>query len=92
MLAIVQLWPLVFGGADGAEASLQPRLVSAAQAAERPAKVAVPTPKRIAKVPMPSCYHRYERAFAACTAGNAGCQLRAGDHWDVCEATGFWPD
>lgn len=46
-------------------------------------------PKRA--VAMPTCFQQYERVYAQCGAGDPSCQLKAGDHWDVCEATGFWP-
>lgn len=101
MLAILQLWPMVFGQKSGGAANAaqsEPRFVAAAQAAPRSvAAVArrdmtpIPVKARATDAPMPSCYHLYEKAFARCGPGGAACQLKAGDAWDVCEATGFWP-
>jgi hypothetical protein len=92
MLAVVQLWPLVFGGWGERDVAQAARLVPTAQAAVKPVTVKVPARVRPAQSGMPTCYQRYERAYASCGAGHAGCQLRAGDNWDVCEATGFWPE
>lgn len=96
MLAVIQLWPLAFGGWGSSNPVAEARLVPAAHAASATKAavkaVAVPVRKRAAPAGMPTCYQRYERAYASCGGGNAGCQLRAGDNWDVCEATGFWPE
>lgn len=92
MLAIVQLWPLIFGGWGNDNPVATARLVPAAQAATRPLPVKVPARIKAARSDLPTCYQRYERAYATCGGGNADCQLRAGDNWDVCEATGFWPE
>lgn len=100
MLALLQLWPMVFGGSSDAGAAVAaspaavtapvaPRVVRvAATRAATPVAGARPRP---AALSMPSCYQLYERAFAQCGSGNPACQLKTGDHWDVCEATGFWP-
>ena len=92
MLAIVQLWPLVFSGSGSKNPIAQARFMPAAQAAAKPVTLTVPNRVRPAPSGMPTCYQRYERAYASCGVGKAGCQLRAGDNWDICEATGFWPE
>ncbi len=39
-----------------------------------------------------SCYKRYQREIKLCSGTNsAACRLQNADHWDMCEATGFWP-
>ena len=92
MLAIVQVWPLIFSGSGAKNPIAQARFVPGAQAAVKPVAMKIPTRVRPAQSGMPTCYQRYERAYASCGGGNARCQLRAGDNWDVCEATGFWPE
>ena len=92
MLAIVQLWPMIFGHVEGGSPVVEARLVPAAQAAVMTKPVTMPARIPLRKLSMPTCYQRYERAFASCAPGNASCQLRVGDNWDVCEATGFWPE
>ncbi len=100
MLAIFLAWPLVFGGAnaiqldaapaharpasDSAHVTLQPQLIKTA------VKPAAP---RVSAPPPMSCYKRYETEYAACGgAGGGACRMQAADHWDLCEATGFWPE
>lgn len=91
LLAMVQMWPLVFGG-SGDGASQGPRFVPAAHAAVRPLASTASGAVQFAQYGMPTCHQRYARAYARCEASAAGCQLRASDNWDVCEATGFWPE
>jgi hypothetical protein len=92
MLAIYLVWPMAFGGERrGLESP-----------AEAHAVAAVPQPKLLAASmaqvpeapPQPeSCYKRYQREVRQCSGGtSAACKLGAADHWDMCEATGFWPD
>jgi hypothetical protein len=98
MLAVFLGWPLVFGGRDagGMEAgraeakpavvaaSAQPQLVQAAVQS-----VATAT----APVQAESCYKRYQREIKSCSGnGVAACRLKSADNWDLCEATGFWPN
>lgn len=98
MLAIFLGWPLAFGDhhSRGLEVPAQghgvaaaaervsdavPRLVQSAQA------TTVSTAPRAE-----SCYKRYQRELPQCTGnGGAACRLKAADNWDLCEATGFWP-
>ncbi|RYD57804.1 MAG: hypothetical protein EOP60_03795 [Sphingomonadales bacterium] len=60
------------------------RVIPEAAAASAPA----------APVKPESCYKRFQREVKLCTSGDASaaCKLGAADHWDMCEATGFWPD
>ena len=92
MLAVFLGWPLAFGG--GQATVLQPtraeaRTVVAVAAAPASAAVTVAaaTPKA------ESCYKRYQREVRLCSgAASAACRLQSADHWDMCEATGFWPE
>jgi hypothetical protein len=99
MLAILLVWPMVFG--SGGSSSLnaapvvsRPAIVSTARADGakliRTAVVQVTPPPAKA---IESCFKRYERAYAGCT-GEAGgtCRQKVADGWDLCEATGFWPE
>lgn len=92
-LAMFQLWPMVFGRAraDVAQtvASVAPKtVVAVANGTDLPRIVPVST----APVPAPrSCYRQYQAHFAACPASDQMCHVKAADDWDLCEATGFWP-
>lgn len=91
VLAGFQLWPLLFGHRSGDAANatatapkLMPAVAMASHAPQlTPAVAAVSTPK--------SCYRQYQAKFAACAAGDQACHVKTGDQWDLCEATGFWP-
>jgi hypothetical protein len=91
LLAFYLAWPLAFGGERrGLETAAEARSVAAApQPRFVPASVVVdPAP-----APKPeSCYKRYQREVKQCAAGDPACRQGAADHWDMCEATGFWPD
>lgn len=94
MLAIYLGWPLAFGGERrGLETPAEARGVAAAPVSARKHK---PVALAAATVPVrpESCYKRYQREVRLCTGEvtAAACKLGAADHWDMCEATGFWPD
>lgn len=103
MLAMFQVWPMVFGqrgeaGAAQAAAVVPQRKAAISAVPQAAAAVISPAIKPVAgKVvvkrasAMPTCFQQYQRVYAQCGNGDPSCQLRAGDHWDVCEATGFWP-
>ena len=97
MLAVFLAWPFVFGN-DG---RTMPSAVEARNAVKAavaavpavhviPEAVAAPAP---ATVKPESCYKRFQREVKLCSNGasSAACKLGAADHWDMCEATGFWP-
>ena len=98
MLAVFLGWPLAFGGANHvtietarAEAKTVEVAAPAAKAMLIPA-AAQSTPAAATTQPE-SCYKRYQREIRQCTGGSsAACRLQSADHWDMCEATGFWPD
>lgn len=93
MLAVVLGWPLVFGStsARGLETAAEARAVDVI-AVPRVKMAAAPIVFAPAPAAPESCYNRYAREVRLCpgTAG-AACRLRVADHWDICEATGFWP-
>ncbi|WP_109806576.1 hypothetical protein [Sphingosinithalassobacter portus] len=98
MLAVFLGWPLAFGG-DG-DAGYRPQLAKpdAAEAAQplraetTPVSAAAPVSAPV-QGPPESCYKRYQRQVRTCSNGNgAACRLKAADNWDLCEATGFWPE
>jgi hypothetical protein len=91
MLAVFLGWPLAFGGGD--PTVLQPSRAQASMvmlvepAVDVPAVEVAPPPKA------ESCYKRYQREVKQCNgAAVAACRLDSADNWDLCEATGFWPD
>lgn len=89
MLAMVELWPVVFGHSDSGNPVMEAQFVPSARAAGRSL---TPARLRASPIGMPTCYQRYERAYNACRPGDGACRLQMGDNWDVCEATGFWPE
>lgn len=94
MLAIYLGWPLAFGGERrGLETPAEARGVAAAPVSATKHK---PVALAAAKTPArpESCYKRYQREVKLCTGEStaAACKLGAADHWDMCEATGFWPE
>lgn len=90
MLALLVLWPLVFGagGASMAAANtvtipIPPRVVK-----DRAAPLAALPPT------MPgieSCRATRSRARRACAPGDAACAEAVADAFDICEAKGMWP-
>lgn len=101
MLAIYLGWPLAFGGKQrGLETPAEARglavtSVSLTHAGKLavPGTAGAPARKPVAAPAQPeSCYKRYQREIKLCDgATGAACRLGAADHWDMCEATGFWP-
>ena len=94
MLALFQLWPIVFGQrspttvAQAAVANAAPKRVEAVAMVDKlpqmtPAAVSIPAPK--------SCYRQYRVKFDQCPAGDQICRAKMADQWDLCEATGMWP-
>lgn len=92
MLAVFLGWPLAFGGGGNAGAD-QPAVAAASAEKPKPAQHSA-TQLASAEMPAPaeSCYKRYQREIKQCADGSAACRLKSADNWDLCEATGFWPD
>jgi hypothetical protein len=94
MLAVFLGWPLAFGG--GEATVLQPTRAEArtvAVTAAAPSVTAVAQATTAATPKAESCYKRYQREVRQCTgSSSAACRLQSADHWDMCEATGFWPE
>jgi hypothetical protein len=92
MLALYLAWPLAFGGGHrGIETPVGAERVAAAPIPyTKPQAMAALVPVRETKPE--SCYSHYQRDVRLCAGnGEAACKLSAADHWDMCEATGFWP-
>jgi hypothetical protein len=96
MLAILQIWPMLFGqDANQAIAAEPVHIVSARQSAnQKVAILTVPRPvvagEAQAAIPsMESCLITYRRALSECRRDDLSCGLRTSDRWQVCEATGF---
>lgn len=103
MLAMFLGWPLAFGG--GHEAPRLAREVAsiplpAPADRERtgdaprllPAGISAPSGDVVRRPE--SCYSRFRRQNRSCSVAPSGasCRLKVADQWDICEATGFWPD
>ena len=96
MLALFLVWPMIFGqhGEGAAAAATATRevpkpipAVAVAAVIPIPAKVSLP-----AAIAPKSCYKHYQAAFKKCVRGDQACSINAADQWDLCEATGFWPE
>ena len=95
MLAILQLWPVVFGQSAGAGAAAAAAPVVTRKPGAGVSQLSVKPLTNVAigsKGSLPTCFETYGRRFAQCSGNDSACQLRVIDHWDVCEATGLWPD
>ena len=90
VLAMFQLWPVVFGHNSSSEASASmpaPHLVPAVATAMG-GRVTVSASKPTG--PPQSCYAHYRAVYSVCAVGDRACHLRAADAWDLCEAKGTW--
>lgn len=94
MLAIYLGWPLAFGGKQrGFETPAEAHGVAVPTVAKRIKPAALAAHKPAAPARPESCYKRYQREVKLCTGATAAaCKLGSADHWDMCEATGFWPE
>lgn len=97
MLAVFLGWPLAFGGGNHVTletARAEARTVSVvAPGGEARLIPAVAQSVPAVSAQPESCYKRYQREIRQCAGtGSAACRLQSADHWDMCEATGFWPE
>ena len=100
MLALVQLWPVVFGHrlqATMPALAAETKLAAASPASSQsvPAVAVVPVSKALpvtGKANPIGCYQRYQIAYRACSPSDGGCRMAAADRWDLCEATGMWQE
>lgn len=93
MLAMLLLWPLIFGGPAGAEpvpARSASTVVMAIPDA-RPARATLVAPAGIASSPAATCSQRHTQHARLCAPSDTACRSRTFDALDICEATGFWP-
>lgn len=95
LLALFQLYSMAATGrrdkaptAASVVAAAPRAMLAVAAASSAPQMAAVtasaPTPK--------SCYRQYQAKFQQCGAADRACHLNAADQWDLCEATGVWPN
>jgi hypothetical protein len=91
-LALFQLWPVVFGHGSNAEvaASLPAAHLVPAIATSHKTTILTAASKPVG--PPQSCYTHYRAVYSVCSAGDRACHLHAADAWDLCEATGTWPN
>jgi len=94
MLAIYLVWPLAFGGKPrGLETPAEARGVTSVPKQAKLAVLASVAKPPMAPIRPESCYKRYQREVKLCSGdAEAACKFGAADHWDMCEATGFWPN
>lgn len=87
MLALLLLWPVVFGGGAASSASASTVTIPIPPRAYPSSLAALP---KIAQA-TESCAATRARAARACTPGDAACSHAVADAFDVCEAKGMWP-
>ena len=87
MLALLLLWPIVFGGGAASSASASTVTIPIPPRIYPSSLAALP---RIARV-TESCGATLARAKRACAPGDAACAHAVADAFDVCEAKGMWP-
>lgn len=100
MLAMLQIWPMVFGKDSLPTAAMAANLLHRATASAPRPKLAYNeaayVPAKVNAAPKLSmqetCYQHYRRAFKACDVNSQSCHLDVADRWDLCEATGSWQD
>lgn len=94
MLALLQAWPVIFGHRGGIAPTTAPVLAAAPRVTMAVAKAST-APKMmptVASAPAPkTCYQQYRAKFGQCAAGDRVCHIKIADQWDLCEATGMWP-
>ncbi len=94
MLALFQLWPMVFGhrapmdAAPAAIAEVVPKRVEAVAMTDTLPRM---TPAAVSLPALKSCYRQYRAKFQQCPASDRACRTKMADQWDLCEATGLWP-
>ena len=95
LLALFQIWPMVFGH-DGVGA-----LAAATPARPMPAIVPVASAAKTTSIAtrpgnngnvLKSCQALYRETASVCSVTDPACGNRAIDKWDICDATGFWPE
>lgn len=87
MLALLLLWPVVFGGGAASSAMAGTVTIPIPPRSYPSSLAALP---RIAPA-TESCAATRMRAAKACGAGNVACAHAVADAFDVCEAKGMWP-
>ncbi len=94
LLALFQVWSMVFTH-SGARAPSAASVVAAAPRAVLAVAAASTAPSMTevaAQTPAPkSCYRQYQAKFRQCQTSDQACHVKAADQWDLCEATGLWP-
>ena len=94
VLALFQMWPLFFGHRGAAAPSAAAVVAAAPHAVLAVARVSATPQMTPAAMPVPapkSCYRQYQAKFGQCSAADQACHVKTADQWDLCEATGMWP-
>ena len=95
MLALFQVWPMIFGQRTGALAAATSVRSVAKLAPAAPTVRATPVQAQVnnaVSAAPKSCQVQYQAASSRCSATDHACNIRATDRWDICDATGFWPE
>ncbi len=87
MLVLVQIWPSIFGQRSASDLS-----VPAAHAAfSSPAPTRRGTASAWETSTPPACFPQYRQSLTTCAKGDRVCTAKAANAYDMCDATGFWP-
>ena len=87
VLVLLQVWPSVFGQRSASDISVP----LAHAAAGTPVDQVRGTASAWETSNPPACFAEYRRTLNACAKGDKTCETKTVNAFDLCEATGFWP-
>jgi hypothetical protein len=87
MLVLLQVWPSVFGQRSASDISVP----LAHAASGNPVDQVRGTASAWETSNPPACFAGYRRTLNACAKGDTACAAKTTNAYDLCEATGFWP-
>jgi len=101
MLALLLLWPILFGGTAASTASASAAGSTVSMTVPAPAKLRAPASRAIAPPPLSAlppltsqvetCGATRVRARRLCSPDDAACAASVSDAYDICQARGLWP-
>ena len=87
VLVLLQVWPSVFGQRSASDISVPLAHAAAGTAVDQVRGTA----SAWETSNPPACFAEYRRTLNACAKGDKACETKTVNAFDLCEATGFWP-
>ncbi|QQV75907.1 hypothetical protein H5J25_09825 [Sphingomonas aliaeris] len=87
VLVLLQVWPSVFGQRSASDISVPLAHAAAGNAVDQVRGTA----SAWETSNPPACFAEYRRTLNACAKGDKACETKTVNAFDLCEATGFWP-